>query len=52
MSFQKEFDKAYKAKSMKILKKFYLFLDVWDEKADLEHIPYYPFYYRKNPFLC
>ena len=40
MSFQAEFEKAYEAKKNEDMDLILTFLDEWEEKADLEHIPY------------
>jgi len=40
LSFQSEFEKAYEAKNNEDFEKVILFLNTWEEKADLEHIPY------------
>lgn len=40
MSFQTEFEKAYEAKKNEDMDLILSFLDEWEGKADLEHIPY------------
>ena len=50
MSFQTEFDKAYEAKHNEDFEIVLLFLEDWEDRADLEHIPYIMrFFYEHTP---
>lgn len=50
MSFQSEFEKAYEAKINEDFEKVLSFLDKWEDKTDLEHIPYMMrFFYEHTP---
>ena len=49
MSFQTEFDKAYEAKRNEDTDLVLSFLSEWEEKADLEHIPYFMKLFENSP---
>jgi len=50
MSFQTDFDKAYEAKKNEDFEIILSFLEDWENRADLEHIPYIMrFFYEHTP---